>query len=61
VLLISSDLAPDLTPFLAFDLRDPRLHHLPDEGGRQGLVRGELDCPFGNGEALKFALKRFYD
>src|SRR3989442_8516437 len=45
--------------FLAFDLRDPRLHQSLNECGRQRLVRGEVDGPFGCGEALKFVLKRF--
>src|SRR5438093_1329190 len=44
-------------PFLAFDLRDPRLHHFFNKCGRQWLVRGELDGPFGCDEALKFTLE----
>src|SRR6266567_4888279 len=47
------------TPYFAFDLRDPRLHQLLNQCSRQWLVRGELDCPFGSGEALKFVFERF--
>src|SRR3989441_12278234 len=46
-------------PFLAFDLRDPRLHQFLNKCSRQWLVRGGVDGPFGWGEALKFVLKRF--
>ncbi len=46
-------------PFLAFVLRDPRLHQFLNKCSRQWLVRGEVDGPFGCGEALKFVLKRF--
>jgi hypothetical protein len=46
-------------PFLAFVLRDPRLHKFLNKCSRQWLVRGEVDGPFGCGEALKFVLKRF--
>src|SRR5258707_11381397 len=46
-----------LALFLAFDLRDPRLHHFLNKRSRQWLVGGELDGPFGFGEALKFALE----
>src|SRR6266852_3219883 len=46
-------------PFLAFVLRDPRLHQFPNKCSRQWLVRGELDGPFGREEALKFVLERF--
>ena len=45
-------------PFLAFDLRDPRLHQFLNKCSRQWLVRGEVDGPFGCGEALKFVLER---
>src|SRR5712692_7644444 len=45
-------------PFLAFVLRDPRLHQFLNKRSRQWLVRGEVDCPFGCGEALKFILER---
>src|SRR6266446_10681695 len=48
-----------LAPFLVFDLRDPRLHHFLNKCSRQWLVGGELDGPFGCGEALEFALKCF--
>src|SRR5712692_12088151 len=44
-------------PFLAFVLRDPRLHQFLNKRSRQWLVRGEVDGPFGCGEALKFVLK----
>jgi len=46
-------------PLLAFVLRDPRLHQFLDKGNRQGLVHGELNGPFGCGEALEFAPKLF--
>ncbi len=46
-------------PFLAFDLRHPRLHQFLNKRSRQWLVRGEVDGPFGCGEALEFVLKRF--
>src|SRR5713226_4578452 len=46
-------------PFLAFDLCDPRLHQFLNKSSRQRLVRGEMDGPFGGGEAFKFVLKRF--
>ena len=46
-------------PFLAFDLRDPLLHQFLNKCSRQWLVRGEVDGPFGCGEALKFVLERF--
>ena len=46
-------------PLLAFVLRDPRLHQFLNKCSRQWLIRGELDSPFGCGEALKFVLKRF--
>ena len=45
-------------PFLAFVLRDPRLHQFLNKRRRQWLVRGEVDGPFGCGEALKFVLER---
>src|SRR5207245_2263842 len=45
-------------PFLAFVLRDPRLHQFLNKCSRQWLVRGEVDGPFGCGEALKFVLER---
>src|SRR5216684_6121374 len=45
-------------PFLAFVLRDPRLHQFLNKCSRQWLVRGEVDGPFGFGEALKFVLER---
>src|SRR5712691_3719455 len=45
-------------PFLAFVLRDPRLHQFLNKCTRQWLVRGELDGPFGCGEAPKFLLER---
>src|SRR6266851_3624555 len=44
-------------PFLVFDLGDPRLYHFLDKRSRQRLVRGELDGPFGCGEALEFVLE----
>src|SRR5271166_327746 len=44
---------------LAFVLRDPCLHEFLDERSRQGLVRGELNGPFGGGEVLEFVLERF--
>ena len=50
---------PRSAPFLAFDLRDPRLHQFLNKCSRQWLVRGEVDGPFGCGEALKFVLTRF--
>ena len=46
-------------PFLAFLLRDPRLHQFLDKCNRQRLVQREMDGPFGGGETLKFFLKRF--
>src|SRR5438876_22045 len=51
--------ATRLAPFLAFVLRDPHPHHFVNKGSRQWLVCGEVDGPFGYGEALKLALKRF--
>jgi hypothetical protein len=51
--------ATRLAPFLAFVLRDPHPHHFLNKGSRQWLVCGEVDGPFGYGEALKLALKRF--
>src|SRR6202165_3317162 len=45
-------------PFLAFVLCDPRLHHFLNKCSRQWLVRGEVDGPFGCGEALEFVLER---
>jgi hypothetical protein len=45
-------------PFLAFVLRDPRLHQFLNKCSRQWLVRGEVDGPFGCGEAPKFLLER---
>src|SRR5712692_1749851 len=48
-----------ISPFLAFVLRDPRFHQFLDKCSRQWLVRGEVDGPFGCGEALKLVLKRF--
>ena len=51
-------LAPSAQLF-AFDLRDSRLHKFPDKRSRQRLVRGEVDGPFGGGEALEFLLERF--
>jgi hypothetical protein len=47
-------------PFLAFVLRDPRLHQFLHKCSRQWLVRREVDGPFGCGEALKLALERLY-
>src|SRR6266571_7364595 len=46
-------------PFLAFVLRDPRLHQFLNKCSRQWLVRGEVDGSFGCGEALEFILERF--
>src|SRR5207248_1860558 len=51
--------APQSAPFLAFVLRDPRLHQFLDECCRQWLVAGELDGAFGCREALKFVLELF--
>ena len=45
-------------PFLAFVLRNPRLHQFLNKCSRQWLVRGEVDGPFGCGEALEFVLER---
>src|SRR6266704_5741025 len=45
--------------FLAFVLRDTRLHQFLNKCSRQWLVRGEVDGPFGCGEALEFILERF--
>src|SRR5260370_20812418 len=45
-------------PFLVVALRDARLYHFSDKCGRQRLVGGELDGPFGCGEALEFVLER---
>src|SRR2546425_5846534 len=45
--------------FLAFVLCDPRLHQFLNKRSRQWLVRGEVDGPFGCGEALEFILERF--
>src|ERR1035437_1054662 len=47
--------------FLAFDLRDPRLHQFLNQCNRQWLVCGEVDGPFRCGEALQFVLKGFHD
>lgn len=49
--------AARLAPFLAFDLREPRLHQFLDECSRQWLVRWEVDRPFRCGEALKLLLE----
>jgi len=45
-------------PFLAFVLRDSRLHQFLNKCSRQWLIRGELDGPFRCIEALKFVLER---
>jgi hypothetical protein len=44
--------------FLAFVLREPRLHEFFDQWSRQWLVRREVDGPFGCGEPLQFVLER---
>ncbi len=46
--------------FLAFVLRDPRLHQLLHKSGRRRLVHREADGAFGCVEALEFVLERLY-
>ena len=42
--------------FLALDLRDSRFHQFLNKRSWERLVRGEVDGPFGCGEALKFVI-----
>src|SRR5258708_7234192 len=57
--LLTGFRATQSASFLAFDLRDPRLHHFLNKCSRQRFIGGELDGPFGCREALEFALKCF--